>query len=711
MKYQDAYNPFYEALSLLEKFEAGTLDGGGLQHAPHFALNRIIGLFSAAMAEGDCVAPYFLHYVANKYQGILDPTLLPNLNQVPHHKSQAQNYLQAYQEYIETLKLIDTFAKKPRVIVAQTVKQAEYKKKKLENEDSEIRRRISSIFDVNSPISNLLAAKLMQKYNTSIQKTFADEDILVFYERSAMYPNVWAMVEYWQILERTGTLDIDGNNRHQKLKRELDILESHQADIADIANYYIRQKDDRFASQWSFQSAIHGDTLAIIQLIEHYLQNTISWMQPLSDDEAFDEAILWCDWLYKSCAPNKLAAVWSFIVGESQNYLDDKGEKHLTKAIFLAQQIGMFHDYVKANLEFFHANPVLATMYQQSSSTLKELLFEIWQKKQHCLPAILEKSTVIMTELALKLESEQLYAEAEYFYRKAFDLEPESMISQYNVANILNLQEKNTEEKIALYFQAASQGCEDSLHKLFEILIFERTGTASDLFKLKQLAEDSNLFQGTNIRAIILETEMDLPKAWIIPFIDYELKTRFYDCQQQSLFNWKADAITFLKESYAQKKTFFGASKELLLVSTQDAKTDESAENIDIEVESLAEQPEGADEPLEQVPAATAVEEELLSVDVRKQRALNKLDELSTKKTTKLTLRDFIEAKKCYQEIHQLSGELRLSHKGRTSGSSVAVGRDNFHAQHHFDRWSPQAQQKVKRYIATAQAGSARLGF
>lgn len=647
MRFKNTYNLFYQALTILEQFESESAKGR--LAVAHFALTKASYLFDSAMKQGDVLAHHFLHYIAQKYHTI-DPTLLPSLDTVPEHKAQGKEWIACYKQYIALMRWLLARAEGSKLSAKEL---RSYKNK------------LTDFSTSNCPIQSLFCARIMERANTLNIETTSNSVLNQCYKEAAMYPNIWAMTEYADFLDRTDGWDRN-IREHIKLEMELNLIQEHNGLFTPLRQHYLNQQDDRFASQWLMQGAMHGELKLSALLAQRYLIREISWIIPISAKDALDEAHLWLDHIFNYGKPNILKEIGSSIINQYPQFSATSENQSLQKAVFLAYFTNKFFEYFNKPEIRIPVFPLVKTMFEHLGSILNY----IKENNRHNLPLLLRDNPMMCSELALDLEKKGDLIGAERFYRDTYRLAPDSVLSQYNLANILTRQALNIDEQIALYFKAAHNQCCDSMHRLFELALTKEQLSFAQLNTLRNLINSLE----AQFTIILLEEEITLDSHWITNTLDYLIN------RQQQLYRHY-----FMRWSHSLDKE--NASPSYLKHVSKETATDSTS--------TEAQEPHPKQPPQEET-----------TIETKKQRALSTLKMLSETKTRKITFKDYLAAAKCYQQILDLS--MKISNKGRTSGSRVAVNGENHHLPHGADRMSPGAQHRLKESITVMAETASR---
>jgi len=137
-----------------------------------FAIPYICNLLDRAIEKGDCMAPYFLHYMQGKGYDVGEPLLLPDLTLVPSHRAQGEKWVAGYVLYLETFKLIKDRSQNTEIIIASSIRERKLKQdvsqKKHTNRNAQITKNIEKLSNTDCPVDSLFAAKLMERLGVGL---------------------------------------------------------------------------------------------------------------------------------------------------------------------------------------------------------------------------------------------------------------------------------------------------------------------------------------------------------------------------------------------------------------------------------------------------------------------------------------------------------------------------------------------------------------
>ncbi|WP_298627220.1 hypothetical protein [uncultured Legionella sp.] len=682
-------NEFYQGLKLLIEFETG--HARGAMSTPFYAINKVVAHFYMALEEGDVIAPFFFHYLADKFPAYVDKSLLPDLSSVPSHKSRAEIWIKDYQTFLALYEKIDVITK-PQVIECKNARQAEQVQKNLQMQLQRVKTEIVQLMKSKSSLGGILAAKVLEHLQAKTNNSYSSELIIVAYEKSAFYPNVYAMYEYARFLHKENMRATDPMYT-EKLETELNLLVKSNGDISILVEHYDTEKNDRFFFQWLFQSAIHGGVGMPKFMLEKYIfDEHIQWQDKISNKDRLAEAIKWFNWYEAHASSADLHQFWREIAKRAANYPAVIGDDKY-KASFLCYALDRMnqelHEQAKVMSKeaFVSQNEDLG----EGLENFREIVSLTWSLNNSTLPS--ECSLIVMNEMALILETRHEYKQAERLYRQVYALDGNHPIHQYNLANILALQNKNKMEQISLRFDAARQGCGDSVQYLFRSLVIDGEGTLEHLEQLRQIVEAHDF-----------ELDLPVPTKLLINFISM---TIFQKLTNNEIIKWVVierggkqffEAL-FVVEEESQDMEASGSESPVIppVESCIEATcSDEPTASRSKQKEKSTEESASTSSFRLFQPAKS----ETKPLDARKERALRKLHELNNKPVKSLGFRDFINAKKAYE---LLSSEkpvgIEVSHKGRTSGSRATIGGTHIHLPHGRDRTSIGAQSEIKEKI------------
>ncbi len=479
-------NEFYQGLKLLIEFETGK--SCGAMSSPFYAINKVVAHFNTALEEGNVIAPFFLHYLADKFPAYVDKSQLPDLATVPCHKSQAQVWIKDYQTFLALYEKIDLITK-PRVIECRSVRQAEQNQKNIQRQLQQVEKEVIHLIESTSSLGGVLAAKLLEHVQEKTNNSQLNKVIIVAYEQSAFHPNLYAMYEYAQFLQKNKNMRTSTLVHQQKLNTELNILLESDGDLSKLVDYYQSEKNDRFLSQWLFQSAIHDGGDKIKFMVDRYIfDDQMQWHDKISNNDRLAEGIKWSNWYEARASSTELHSYWQEINDLACDYVKVIG-KDKYKASFLCCALDRLNQQLHKQFQTMSQQDFVSQYWglSQGLQNFKEIVKLTWSLNNGKLP--LESSSIVINEMAMILEERREFKEAERLYRTVYSLDCNHMIHQYNLANILSLQNKNKLEQISLFFDAASQGCSDAIQSLFKLLVINGEGTLEHLEKLKNIIE------------------------------------------------------------------------------------------------------------------------------------------------------------------------------------------------------------------------------
>lgn len=696
MSSKNRLNSFYQGLKSLIAFESGT-------DTNQEDIKRIVGLFRDALNNGDVIAPFFLHYAANKYPRFIDKKLLPNLSTVPSHKSQAKIWLKSYKQYLKLIPEVEELFKS-QVKIARFKKQEKLMRKAYEARKRKLLDTIGKLIGSRCSIDGLFAAMLLQRIEILSSAPLAS-NISVAYESSAFFPNTLAIVEYFNYLLKNKQLNLH-DERHKKLINELKLLGDNHGDISSLVTHYQKEENFRFYSQWLSQSAIHGDMHRAFELMLYYAEGATKWRAPLSKNAELREAILWCDWIFKTAEKDVLDQIIQLIISATNNYQEFIGNNQ-NKAILLTYMLTKIGDFIdnltQEGLHLENASRCLHLLPTIENFT--NIIKIVWQQHNESLPKPLSTMPKVINELARMLEKSSQYTLAEKYYRKALKFCPSNTMNLFNLANILDLQSKNFDEQIKLYTQAAHQGCKDSLMRLFGIFVFEDKANVEDLENLDNLLNQFNSSMPLPQPKILLLTLIRLTihqkqNKNDTPFLTWNFNKTESGYSYQPRFNFDAKIDSGADSDLNNQIEYVCASMDVtddrLSVSKTKIMGDKTTNNESAPTQYLHQTSTSSQNDFFKPKPEENTETRLTS---QQKRALNTLATLNEKPRKKLSVKDFIKAQQAYNHLMGDSGAITISHKGRTSGSRAKLGGINFHLNHGRDRTIVGAQKNIQKAI------------
>lgn len=709
-------NDFYQGLSLLLNFEEG--NSHGAMSIEHFAINKIIGHFSAALEDGDIIAPFFLHYIADKYKGYIDKSALPQLKHVPTHRQSGRDWLRAYEQYLSINEKIASFSNR-NTIVANSQREANSKVRVLRAWTKSMLSEIAHVAKIPGGLSNYFAAKLMEKFSTiqDIDRSLIRQQ----YELAAFYPNVIGMYALWNDIQKTGNLN-PSNPKHAKLIFELQSLKDSGGDFFSLAEHYLEEQNLRYFSQWQFVDVMHGNTAEAFSMMEAYVSGGIKWRTPLSKKEELAEAIKWFDWLLSCTSDERMPEFWQLLTNICENYADYiNGIPN--KATFLAYCLYQMNVYFLSHPEL--ASNQDAATYLPAFMSFREIIMEAYNLNHRKLPYPLSQLAMLNNEVGIIWEQREDHEKAEVFYTKALQLEPSNVNYQYNLANNLDIQGIHIDKQIAYYLAAAKQGCMDSLNRLFYKTVVLNCGTEKDLGQVIDLCSH-----------LISDEDLPIPRSLMIQLLKITYYQRYLASDEAPIIDWHVDDtdggmrcwVSFNEVSQRESLSSSDDEEEVKLIENTEPKHDKeeapkpalgdsretSRKERQTTVKAKIEKPDCIYTSCESdivffKPQKLSKEKKL---SAKQARAIRTLETLNDTPTRSLTLGDFVEARKAYNIIVGESGHIQLSQKGRTSGSRIEIGGQKFHMPHGRDRASIGAQSSIKKIISSMhETASAQLNF
>jgi tetratricopeptide (TPR) repeat protein len=700
-------NEFYQGLKLLIEFETG--HSHGAMSSQFCAINKVVAHFNTALDEGDVIAPFFLHYLADKFPAYVDKLELPDLSSVPSHKSNAQIWIKEYQTFLNLYEKIDEITK-PRVIECSSTRQVVLNQKKLQTQLQRVQTQVANLMNSTSSLGGVLAAKLLEHLQDKTSNKQFGKLCVAAFESSAFYPNVYAMFEYARFLHKKG-MGATIPEKQKKLETELNLLLESNGDINILVEHYQTAENNRFLSQWLFQSAIHGRVEMAKFMLERYIfDEHMQWNDKISNKDKLAEAIKWFNW-YEEHAPwSAIHTHWREITQIASNYREVIGDDKY-KASFLCYALDRInqklHEQSKtiSSEEFLSQNMDLAEGLQN----LRAIVDLTWSLNNSRLPS--ECSSIVINEMATILEARHEYKQAECLYRRVYALDGNHPIHQYNLANILSLQNKNKTEQISLYFDAARQGCGDSIQYLFKLLVIDGEGSFEHLEKLKHMIEsldfnvDLPIPKKLVINLISMTIFQKLTDTEIIKWIAIEKNGKvffdpqfFFEKEKLDETDGSEDSDKFSVEASESCGSSSGSSI-ISSASSSSSISPTSTDKITAVPTELKEKRKEASSSASSFRLFQPAKNEPHPLDARKERALRTLNDLNSKQIKSLSVKDFIQAKKAYQILMGEAEGIEISRKGKTSGSRAKVGDTNMHLTHGRDRMSIGAQSEIKEAI------------
>lgn len=688
----NSLNEFYKGLKLLIEFETGQSQGA--MASPFYAINKVVAHFNTALEEGDVLAPFFLHYIADKFPTFVDKSELTDLSSVPGHRSQAAVWIEDYQIFLNLYKNIDELTK-PRVIEGKNERQAKLNKKNLERQYIRIKTQALTFIGSRSAIGGIFAAKTLEHLQEKMKETHLDHLIVAALEKAALVPNVYAMYEYVSLLQKK-TISATCPLKQKKIETELSILEKNNGDISSlIAMYQAKEDDDaRYLSQWIIQSAIHGNmSMAELILNLYIFDNNIQWIHKISNKDKLKEAIKWFNW-YETHAPSDaLQAYWRKITAQASQCPQVIGGD-INKASFLCYALDRVLQYLSEQRSIMPEETYLSQNADLLEGLVKfrEIVELTWSLNNSRLPVA--SSAIVLNEMAIILELRHEYKQAESLYRQCYALDTNKVMAQYNLANILYLQNKNRKEQISLFFDAATKGCYDSAKNLFRLFVIEADGSIEQLEALKHIImslDGTEDFSDETPLLINLITTAIIQKIHETEIIKWTVTEKDGNECFFATVNLKVETI---RELVSKLKV---SEDSPLEASKCDDDTISITKKITEEQEIVKKQQEEAASSSHRLFKPAKPEEK--PHDMLKERAFKKLCDLNCKPIRSLNLKDLIQAQKAWQVLMGDGEGIAISHKGRTSGSRASIGGRSIHLTHARDRMSIAAQKEIKDAI------------
>ncbi|HCA89560.1 MAG TPA: hypothetical protein DEO98_04240 [Legionellales bacterium] len=677
-KLTDILDEFYQGLYYLALFE--TKQAKGSMAHPSFMLNKVIALFDAACDQGHVIAPYFLHYIAQTYEGWLEIDDLPQLEKVPCIIEKGEDWLTAYKKFVELYQRIDKTFGEAKIVTAQNERQAQQKAKTIMRHRETLVAKIKELSLIHCGLTNLFIAQLMQLLpDTAITQ----KSIMYHYERGVERPNIWAMYEYYNYLNSHKIFDTT-NPSHQRLYDDLLLIKNH--DIVAVMNHYAKQDvSSKLTPKWIVANACNGHIDSILYVALEHL-DIKNQADEASKSTNLATALLCVDWivnhLNKDDFMSTLTSVSSFIDSDIMKNQIDKVAL-LTLCLFKLFVYTTIHDYRSSKFEQF------ITQFEKN-------LYLLWTNNPS-LPAYLHYADVF-EEMGVVLLQHKNYIEAEKFFRQALLKEPNNASYHCKLASSLNLQDKSYDEQIIHFLFAANQGNKEALEQLFIICAVQDYGTEENLEQLylllQQLDDEVHLFID---KTILLQCVMFELYKKHDPDCGHFVQYRFEKIEQnyQLTIDFNGEG---LKKALAEKDevSMPDITPNTTLDTTPDAteppiKTDLDKTSVS-KISSVTSKNTSFFDPLNKFDPTEAKNR-------RARKALEKINKIPVKN---LTLRDLVKAQKAYETLHGKKA-IKVSAKGKTSGSRAQIGRLFCHIPHGGDRPSPGHQQAIKNQIASLQ--------
>jgi len=673
---ENSLNEFYKGLKRLIDFETG--QSKGAMQIESMAINEIISYFDEALEKGDVIAPFFLHYLANKYPAYIDQSLLPDLSSVPAHKSNADSWIENYCTFLLVYNKINELAE-PGAIKVTGASQAKNYQTRLDAATNFVLKKINGLKETDTPLSGVLAAKALLHLNDKTgTQAVAAQMIVECFERSAYFPNVYGMYEYKRYLEQTKR-SAPTEEMERKLQTELSLLVDSRGDVSQLMNHYRRlgEKGLQFFSQWFYVALCHGELGNVKTMIENYTNADPSqWLVKISPEGMLEEAIKWFNW-YKKHLPLTHARPehCRMVINFACNYRNFIGNNKY-RASFLCYALdSVVQDGVP--------------MPELSVDRFRDILELTWKLNGNKLPSGV--SLISMNEMAIILTRRHQYRAAEDIHRQVYSQDKVNPNYQYNLAHILDLQAKNIPEQIQLYFDAAKQRCVDSAQVLFRILFIEEKGTVEDLIQFRDWVDLD-----------ILTLEFMMAKETLIPLITATIFQRHNDIKILKWNRIEQDGTAYFSVSF-----FFNDEE-----SKDEEITDPTRDKRAAVLSQAAEEPRQGIAFPSTVTVFKHAPENAHEADPRRRRALDTLKGIHDKPTKKLNIDDLVQAKRAFEIL--FGGEptnVGIRHK---RGSRVKVGNEKLHLPHGGDRMVRGAQEQIKHSVQrlwdVASADSSQQG-
>lgn len=681
-------NELFQALPLLEQFE--TRSAKGAMANPFYAINYISGLLKKSIAKGDCVAPYFLHYMHEVgYYHVDNIDELPDLKNVPAHRAKGDVWVLAYKLYLSTLALIGYAHIIPVSIPSSNQYHAKHNRKQLATTHqtkikAHIQASITQLSSLNHPLGDLFCGKLLEM---TVDNLDAAE---VYYQQSAAHPNVWGMLEYWNFLKRHPSRQQPTAFFHT-LQIQLGLLEQVTDGWDHLLEYFLKHGTFRIYQQWGIHGGLHGEVNCCLALMLAYVKSDSQWVYPISASEGLDEALKWFYWLTSKHVEYSdfFERVVNLTYALLKNIDQSSYETHVLVLHFINyidQKIILSNTTDQALLD--NGLGIFMVLEQY----LGELCYHVFQKN----PAnpILKQNYHFASELALYFEKQENYKLAEQWFRIALHLKSEDAITIFNLANILLIQKKEQQECIELFLSAAEKGCESSVRCLLHFIFTKNCLSVSQIDRcikiIQALMSDIQFFQ-YDVNDQSKEQQ---------PLILFLQMLRQYKVYSRDFRIWKKLALDELEKQTTQKEALLQESFIAYLAQPMEkdctSESDPVENNHDEFVSDSVETDDHAEPAM--VLQASVESQETDAFEMKMHRALTKLRELSEKPMRHLTMKDRLEAEKSFT-ILMNHPEIQWSTKGRTSGSRISINGNTLHLPHGHDRMSPGAQQAIKRHI------------
>lgn len=680
-------NDFYRALISLEKFETGNTDNSYFNAPTIFALHRIVALFDNATEKGDVIAPFFLHHLHQKYPDQIDDYYLPNLDVLPTHRSQAKEWVNAYDHYIKIRNQIQNLPD-DLIILAKSERDGRKKEKALKAKHKKVKSEISQLDKFDTPIAKMLIAKSQQNYCSldcvRAQRTPNDhrtlnEALEVFYREAAEVPNYWAMLEYVDFMEINERTPIN-IERHTKIIDELNIIHAPGGNFYTLFTKYENEANQRAQGQWLIHSALHGEEQAIVRFYRMYCEPRQVWKKPIDFPEALAQARLWADVIYRTENIAGYTELWKYLKNQILGYLE---APHLIK-----NRKKYISHLVRMTYQVIEMAPKHVTEDGRDIYQLKEfLLDDFCQQYDDEFPLFAYQNKHISTELALTFERKKRYPIAQKLFQYAYQVEPKDPITQYNLANVLfsQSQNHNLEKQIELFTKAAKSGCQDSATRLVFLTVFKHLDFDVDLEHIYKLLE-KNLED--TVDGKVGRTSIPLPKEFLLSM----MKIKIEDTVRENIEFTLDDIVTSIETKYSSD---FEISQQVDLQPTEPSF--ESVQQTQTEATSAFFQPIVKPKKEKRISPKCKQHNKLLATDIAQEsnqlspftpqmsKALKTLETIANKSTRSLNGKDLVSAQK---SMHILNGgnesDFKVSNKGRTSGSRVRYGNNTktYHLPH-----------------------------
>ena len=692
-------NDFYIGLKYLIDFE--TDNAHGVMQSEFFALNKIIAHLDSACEQGNLLAPFFLHYIANTYPNFIERDLLPDLATIPAHKSRAESWIQSYQQFLKLYQEIQKL-KTPTIVYASNKKEADrllkWKTKKIKALHSKLAGLCAS-----NAIGGVLSAKLYQKLEEITHQDFS-KLIHYAFNTAATYPDVFGIYSYGQFLASTNSFDIKNKN-HQKLRLELATLKESKGNIPALTEHYQATDNLRYLSQWRFQAAIHGDLESTRTLMYLYIDDKMPWYHEISKYEKLEEAIKLFNFLLKHSDNLNLAALFNISASrilEYKTYISGD----LNKAIFLALQLNEINNFLLRQSKHYLPEEFLETFSNlfATSWVSKDIIYQMWLLNGNEIPNQCISEPFFANELAIQLETLGRDKDAEKYYRSNYLADPTNEIYRYNLANILEKLHIEPQLQIELHLPLAENGAVDSILALYRICVTQEHGSTDDLKYLQRYLDK-----------VTDPNKLPYSRQLLSFYLNIAI---FEKVTGTKIVEWNPETVNGIE---IFKPRFITIETDPLDESPSELAVDMDGEIDDKNEKSSLDIVKPEDEPItaklvssntslshpstlfaneSEVKTSATASSYATTLSQQEMRAMRILENLNEKGIRQLTTKDFISAQKAYNILIGDGGGISISNKGKTSGSRVNISGKNLHLTHGRDRPSIGAQSEIRDEIS-----------